>query len=192
MGAFCEASRQQGNLVLAMREMGLTTHAEMVEKILESEAGHGDDFAAMSRSLLDGSKFGDGWYGDFNKKYDQLAPETRLAYGMFELRKLMNPDAVHFNLGVMLVVELAANRRIIPGEVRAFIDSGFYGHYQLDDITYLERHAGENGAEHNHEKDICSVIAMLEWKDYDAVNRGVEQFLECLEVFYDRLDMLIE
>lgn len=191
MGAFCEASRQHGFLVEAMKAMKLTVPAEMVQRILDSEVGHDVDFARMSRQLLTGSKFTDCWHGDFIKKYDQLVPEVRLAYSMFTLRQLTSRDATLFNLGVMFVVELAAHQHIIPGEVAAFIDSGFYG-LKLDDVRYLKDHAGEHGAEHDHEQTICTVIVNLEYKDSDAVDRGVNQFLECLEKFYDRLEMLID
>jgi hypothetical protein len=185
MGAFCEASRQGGEMAKTLWQAGLVKASETVEAIIASEAGHGEQFAQMARILLHGSPYTARNWADFRSAL--VSAETIRAQTSFLERQNTSLESALFSLGVLLVVELAANRQIIPGEVHAFTGCGHYG-LHIGQVPYLAEHAGEGGAEHDHERAILEAVASVyEVGQLRTVRAGCEEFLDVLAAFYDRL-----
>jgi hypothetical protein len=190
MGAFCQASRLGGKLTDVLTALGLAAQAALIADIIRSEEGHGDDFAAMAKLLLRGTVYAERDWADCG--HCKWA-ETTAAVAAFARRECHEPADALWSLGTMFTVELAAHRQIIPGEVAAFVTSGFYG-LDLHEIRYLDEHAGEKGAEHDHEDKIVQVVASLPYNNVmrQMVERGVTEFLDILAAFYNRLQVIIE
>ena len=193
MGAFCEASRSGGSIAQELRSRGWRKSADMVDAIFTSEARHGEDYAQMAKLLLREEAHLVTPFSNFWAENAGFATsrETRNVCSQFWLRQ--HREHALYSLGVLLVVEMAAHRQIIPGQVAAFIDSGFYG-LTLSEVTYLNVHAGEHGAEHAHEQAVIDLLASLgsvNPRDWSEINRGSREFLTALNGFYNRLEACI-
>ncbi len=190
MGAFCAASRPAGNVLEQLGANGLASASDLAREIFASEAGHGTGFAEMAQLLLNGSGFETQDWCQFDDR--SVTPETRMATHVFRMREGASLAHALYSLGVMLPLEMAAHRQIIPGEVDAFIERGHYG-LTLDRVGYLAEHAGEQGAERIHEDTIITLLRDIRLTpDQEAeVMRGCTEFLDALQGFYDALDRLI-
>lgn len=191
MGAFCEASRSPGRISEQLLEAGYPELADEVDAIFASESGHAREFALMVKDLL---QLSDGILGH----WENFARATLSSGGWVATSFLAEREAITSRhklgevLGMMLVVEMAAHRTIIPAQVKAFDESGLYP-LTVGGSSYLDAHSGEDGAEHDHEARMTRVIASLQDSDviWAGVEMGVTRFLWALNVFYDDLHTAI-
>ncbi len=191
MGAFCELSRNPGRIVDRLRDMGFPEEATEIDAIFQSESDHRRQFALMVIDLLELSE-------DRLEDWDCFASMTvpegvrEATWQLAEREIIMTRGELGEALGVMLVVELAAHRSIIPGEVKAFDESGFYT-LTVAGASYLDGHSGEDGAEYDNEKRMIRVIASLQHVDgiREGIERGVNRFLPALNGFYTDLHAAI-
>jgi hypothetical protein len=169
---------------------GFVSEAKLVEEIFQSEAGHGTSYAQMARRLLKGSGYVAYNWQHFDHRV--ISKETRLAVWLFQNRDRETLAGTMYSLGVMLPLELAVHRQIIPGEVDAFVKRGYYG-VALNDLAYLAEHAGDSGAEHQHEDTIVKLLRGIRvtTNQKAEIVRGCREFLDALQGFYDALERII-
>ena len=117
MGAFCAAARSPGWVVRTLSEGGFEEQGRVVEEIFASETGHGEAFADMARMLLRGSSQADGEWSRFDES--RLQEGTRRAIEVLRYRENDDLSDALYSVGGLLTLEIAANRRIIPGQVAA-------------------------------------------------------------------------
>jgi hypothetical protein len=192
MGAVCEASRPGLSLGDTLRQVGFPNQADQVVIIFESEDGHEHGFEEMAQILLARSP-------EANKRFIYFTwfqtPALDEVRRIFARRGESSREAALYSLGVMLVVEMVAHRQVIPAEVAAFVDSGHYGF--RPSIPYLAEHAGEDGAEIQHELTIIAIIRSFEDRtdfseaDWVSVRDGCEAILAAFAAWYDELDQIL-
>ena len=213
IGEFCAATRPCGMIPAGLRELQLGTEARIVEEISTSEDGHTIAFQRMAGYLLretdaeggmrieedprhidrgliwlSGAKLGS--EPDFDRETGLLSETRALTSSIRSSRAILEEITVARNVGAMAVIEMLANRHIIPGMVAAFLDSGHYrARIEHSDMGYLAEHAGEDGAELQHETDILRVVAAtLASRCGWAVFQGSRSLLPKIATFYDALD----
>ena len=192
MGWFCELSRSPGRIAEQLRNMGFPEQAIEIDAIFQSEAGHGREFALMVIDLLELSEDRQDEWDCFVQMTDVPIRARKVAWQLAERGLIMTRGELGEALGVMLVVELAANRAIIPGQVKAFDESGFYV-LTVGGSAYLDAHIGEDGAEHDHEERMIRIVTGLQGVDgiREGIERGVIRFLPALNGFYSDLHAAI-
>jgi hypothetical protein len=176
MGAFCQATRNGGNVAEMLHAADRSRAATLFGTIILSEAGHGKHFADMAVKLLAGTPYAtEDWL-----RFPHPSAITAAACAVFGQRDVMDVRGAYTALGATLVLETVAHEQIIPGEVSAFIDSGYYG-LTLADVPYL--------AEHEHAEHIEEAILSLpdDGKILTSVTIGCVRALGVLVAFYDRL-----
>lgn len=101
-----------------------------------------------------------------------------------------NPDQVIYFLGVTYGVERLANKNIIPGEIEAFIRSGFYElRLEKSEMGYLREHAEEcDGAEGWHEAYMKQIIDTI---DDQSAQKGIADIERTTSEWYKSLFELI-
>lgn len=197
MATFCAASRWHGRMVDILDRDGCTAERDAVAKILASEDGHEEQLQTMGNALLGGEFTEQLNHIDEEDLYDRITDGMNDVIGTLTHRDADNLNDVLTALGGMLVVEIAANRQIIPGQVVAFIDSGFYG-LTLDDVPYLNEHSGEHGVEHGHEAAMIALVGGILQKtgechpQGDYVLHGAVEMLDSLAHFYDDLEAILK
>ncbi len=204
--AFCAATRKDGQLVKALQGIDKAA-SESVSVIIASEQGHGIALSVMCGFILSCTPGNQGTIPDQVKEIDkflreksieelgvELLSETRELIKLFEPIKHTNRSEIMSALGVRLAVEILANRQIIPGELQAFIDSKKYVlkgkpiELTSPKMNYLREHAGEYGAEQEHEKKMFSVLlAAVEETDLPVVVNGSIQMCDALEKLYNKM-----
>lgn len=207
MGFFCTASRPCHDLPGALRAAGYAHEAGHVQAIADSEAEHREKFAVMAVYLVNkaaGSaiipergelaSMEDALRGQAAKlvcKPGALLPETLEASAVFDVRREHGDAAVARAVGVGLAIEVLAHRSIVPGEVLAFVESGFYG-VTLDDpsLGYLKEHAGEEGAEAWHAEFMERVCAGPLCRSSREVYAGIDLMCDKMQAWYDALQEL--
>lgn len=204
MATFCDAAREQGQMPLLLDQHGFDIGWRTVMDVLGSQRNHEEQLQEMADILIHGGPCDDALTVTFlsdTDEWSQLTDGTIETIHVLCLRSIGRYDdatqSERFNdtlraLGGMLVVEIAMNRQIIPGEVAAFVDSGFYG-LALSDVAYLNEHAGEQGAEHNHEQRIITMFRRMELNSnqWQLVHDGCVQMLGALQHFYDDLEKIL-
>ncbi len=189
MGAFCQLSREAGTIAERLRLCQLPDEANLIEAIFQSEQGHDLSFAEMVVRLLPEEDVST-WLWCHS---DSLAISA--IRDLCRQRQNVATNALPLSLTGVLVVERHANSLIIPGEVAAFIDSGHYGSLTLADIPYLAAHAGDDGAEHAHERAIIKVMTTVsmvrpDWQG--EIEEGVTTWLKVMNRVYDQLMVIIQ
>ncbi len=210
---FCASTRPGLAFPGALGDLGLTRQRELLQEIVESEAGHGAELARMAGFLVnqvagtgpdrvdvrsqasieaDLKRYSDQLLGglpgyDFTKG---LAVQTRRAIEVFERRSAHDAATTIRNLGTALALEIVSNRHLIPGEKAAIVDSGNYGAgLGSPELHYLEEHWGECGAEQHHEMNvIVAVDAALDADTAALIDEGALDFLDSLAGVWDLID----
>jgi hypothetical protein len=209
---FCASTRPGGLFPAGLRNMGWDEQAALIEEIVDSEAGHGPELAAMAGHIVNCSGEKIVFKDVFDKNgvetglklssdrllaglpgYDLLTGHTaqaEAAIAVFRRRELSDPQSTVRNLGTALALEIISNQSLIPGEKRALVDSGNYG-VTLDDpeMHYLAEHWGECGAEQLHEQNVIKAVdSLLDAETTPNVEAGVDDFLKSLTALWDVLD----
>ncbi len=190
-GAVCEASRPGLKLGNTLRQVGFPNQADQVETIFESEDGHEHGFEDMAKDFLAGSPEANKRFIYFTWFQTPALDEVRRIFGR---RGENSREAALFSLGVMLVVEIFAHRRFIPAMVAA---SRQYG-LEPENIPYLKEHAGEDGAEIEHERTIIALLSSFEEAtdfseaDWDSVRNGCETILAAFAAWQDELKRILD
>ena len=189
-GAVCEASRPGLSLGASLRQLGFVSQADQVELIFCSEAGHEYGYDDMTKSFLVGSSEVSRSYKDF----DWLrTPAVERVRAVFARRAEVSREAVLYSLGVILVVEIFAHRRFIPAMVAASRQYGLVP----EEIPYLAEHAGEGGAEFQHELTIIALLGSFEGLpefsegDWQLVCNGCESILAAFADWLSELDQIL-
>lgn len=191
MATFCAASRWPGTMFQEFDAVKCRHACDAIDKILASEQGHEAQLQAMGALLIGSTHLEPLNRLDEDDIYERITDGTHDAIGTLTLRETDSWDDALYALGGMLAVEIVANRQIIPGQVAAFIDSDFYG-LTLDDVPYLKEHAGEHGAEHDHEATMITVVGNFLPDDQARVAEGATEMLNSLEGFYDDLEAIFK
>lgn len=215
---FCASTRPALNFPSSLKQHGFMKQSELIEEIVAGEKGHGQKLAAMAAHIINRSE-ATNYFSDI---YDQVTIEKRLklwsdfflhnlpgydpsytgltiqaqkAIAVFERRKNTDYESTVSSLGTSFALEIISKRQIIPGEVRALVESGYYG-VNLGDgpMEYLREHFGEGGAEDLHEKNVIAAITDLFEKNpinpkiFPLIQTGIDDFLESLAKLWDVLD----
>lgn len=217
IGAFCDATRTCGSMAEGLTALGQDAAPQLLREIEESERGHENRFLEMARRLLIETEPEQARYlplNDLSSTHELLrqlsvrrlnnVPGVHHKAGLlvqtvrsqlhFRQRADTRREMVAYNVGGMLAVEMLANRHIIPGEIRAI---AYSDHYDVDldqpDLAYLAEHAGENGAEAQHEKAIRKITAdLLEHDNLAAfVGNGAQITCDIVGEFYDVLETVL-
>lgn len=185
MSPFCAATRTFGGLINTLAQLGHSAVVQMLREIEESERGHAFELDLCAVKLVSRT----GQLPTSMVHYERLEPETEAAVEYFERRSFAKTaNEVAYWLGATYAVEVMANRSIIPGEVIAFVESGFYD-VVLHELPYLVEHAGEQGAEINHERLMEGALeeVVAAGLDRSEIERGIVETMNVISTFYDGL-----
>jgi hypothetical protein len=209
---FCASTRPGGVFPESLRNIGWVEQAALIEEIVDSEAGHGPELAAMAGHIVNRAAkqvvFKDvfdtenveaglksssdrllGGLPGYNLATGHTA-QTEAAIAVLRRRQLSDPEFTVRNLGTALALEIVSNQSLIPGEKQALVDSGNYG-VTLDDreMHYLLEHWGECSAEQLHEQNVIKAVnSILDPETSTQVAEGVDDFLNSLACLWDLLD----
>jgi len=185
MSPFCTATRTFGGLVNTLRQLRHPEAATLLEEIEESERGHAFELDLCAVKLVGRTLE----LTTAMNHFEIITPETEAMTEHFDRRRFAKTafDAAHA-LGATYAVEVMSNHIIIPGEIRAFVESGYYG-FGLSELPYLQEHAGELGVEANHQRLMESALehALARGLDREEIERGIGTTLDAFVVFYDGL-----
>lgn len=209
--SFCSSTRPGGEFPGALRSLGWEEQALLIEEIVDSEAGHGPELATMAGHIV--NRTGDPVFGDVYDTerveawlkeqsdrilsglpgYDRktgLTPQAAAAIAVFERRYSADAETTVRNLGTALALEIISNQSLIPGEMRALVDSGHYKtNIEEPEMHYLEEHWGDSGAEQQHEANVIKAVSsVMDETNSAQIEQGVEDFLSALCALWDVLD----
>lgn len=210
--SFCASTRPGCAFPDALRSFGWQEQAGLMVEIVDSEAGHGPELAAMAGHIInrsgEGTLYPDVFDGarveaGLKQASDRLlsglpgydistghTAQADAAIAVFRRRELADKGSTVRNLGTALALEIVSNQSLIPGEKAALVDSGSYG-VSLDEpeMHYLAEHWGECGAEQLHEQNVIKAVgATLSGDTSDEIEAGVRDFVESLAALWDVLD----
>lgn len=185
MGNYCKPTRNPGQWLRALPATHKATK-EALMKVFESESGHEKTLAIMAQHLIERCEVRVELAAKISQEKRQIAPPLQAFKNLLAKRESKNTIDTPHNLGTMLGIERLANQNIIPGEVKAFIDSKHY-RVKLSDpeMHYLEEHYGELGAESWHQATLERISKTL-GRD-DEILIAEQAIYKTTETFYEAM-----
>ena len=185
MGNYCKPTRNAGQWLRALPATHQETKKALM-KVFESESGHKKTLTIMARHLIERCEVRVDLAARISQQKRQIHPTLQAFKNLLAKRESKKTVDTPHNLGTMLGIERLANQNIIPGEVKAFIDSNHYGVKLSDpEMHYLEEHYGELGAESWHQATLERIRKRLGRNDQiliaeQAIYKTTETFYEAM------------
>ncbi len=189
MGNYCKPTRAAGQWLSAMHDK---PRAEELKSVFASEQGHEETLTIMAKYLIARCEVRNDLAAQLLQQKRRITRPLRTVIQLLAKRKSTNPADTSYNIGTMLGIERLANQSIIPGEVKAFVDSRHY-HALLSDteMHYLDEHYGDLGAESWHQATLEKIseivgqrneVVIAEQAIYKATQEFYVQMLAGLKV----------
>lgn len=161
MSSYCKPTRVAGQWLTTIPN----SHQEVVEAlkaVFSSESGHEMTLDTMAEYLIAKCEVRTDLTVLLSQQKRLIAPPLKTINKLLAKRNSTDPNDTADNLGTMLGIECLANQNIIPGEVKAFVDSGHYKVTLKDpEMRYLDEHYGDLGAESWHQATLERISQSL-------------------------------
>lgn len=185
MSNYCKPTRNAGRWLRALPARHKETK-DALWKVFESESGHEKTLAIMAQYLIERCEVRVDLAAKISQQKRQIDPTLQAFKNLLAKRESKKTVDTPHNIGTMLGIERLANQNIIPGEVKAFIDSNHYGVKLSDpEMHYLVEHYGELGAEAWHQATLEKTSKILGTDDEiliaeQAIYKTTETFYEAM------------
>ena len=169
-----------GSFIPALEQNGYIDASKKILEIEKSEQHHGISLAItatccikaaggvelstnLNKDIQKTARLFAGLENGENALIEKAIALAQPCVDLFYARSQCTPAEAQYFLGVTYGVERLANKNIIPGEVRAFVRSGFYNlTLEQTEMGYLREHVEEcDGAEGWHEAYMKHIIDEL-------------------------------
>lgn len=190
MAQFCVMAREihslPDNLRLYERpkEDRREKQAKLIERVRDQEKANGELYNRLAsricRRMVEPSR--------------ELTPALRKMKFIFDQRDYDDQEALNYSLGAFLALDVMTDHHIIPGQIKCFVGSGHYGVALGDpDIEYLNKHLREyeHASRHDMKLKSADLIVTETPSSYAYVNKGMQEFLDTLVLFYSELTELV-